>query len=74
MNGIEFGSNNQTVLVWLFLAKTLHGIDFFSYNTILHFMQIPLIVWSMGTPHMSDVTCCDHLVHPQMSQGSHVCF
>ena len=29
VNGIEFVSNNQTVLIQLFFAKTLRGIDLF---------------------------------------------
>ena len=48
MNGIEFVSNNQTVLIQLFFAKTLHGIELCSFNKILHCMQIPLIVWLTG--------------------------
>ena len=47
-NVIECVSNNQEAPIQLFFAKTLHGIDLFSFNKTLHCMEIPLIVWLTG--------------------------
>ena len=72
-NGIEFVSNNQTVLIWLFSAKTLHGIDLFAFNKMLHCMYL-IISLVDGCGNMSHVMCHDHFVHSQTSNGSCVCF
>ena len=47
-NVIEFVSNNQTVLIQLVFAKTLHGIDLSSSQKYCTAIKILLIVWSMG--------------------------
>ena len=47
-NVIEFVSNNQTVLIQLVFAKTLHGIDLSSFQKYCTAIKILLIVWSMG--------------------------
>ena len=61
MNGIEFVFNNQTVVIFLLLVKTVCGIDLLSFNNILWCMQISLIVCLKGmkiclTGHLTDVS------------------
>ena len=63
--GIEFVFNNQTVLIWLLCVRTLCGIELCSFNEILHCMQIPLMVWSMGVKiclmgHLTDISQQSH--------------
>ena len=71
--GIEFVSNNQTVLIWLFFAKTLCEIDLFSFNKmLLHENFIDSLVDRCA--NISDVTCCNYFICSWMSHGSCIHF
>ena len=54
--------NNQTVLIWLFYAKTVCGIELCSFNNLLHCTLNPIVSFIDRHAKMSDVTCHDHLI------------
>ena len=73
-NGIEIVFNNQTVHILVLCAKTLCGIDWLSFNNLLHCILNPIYSLIGGRENMSDVTCRNDFIHSWTSHGDRVRF
>ena len=59
-NGIEFGFNNQTVLIWLFFAKQVVGLNRFDLTNCITSKFFYILV--DGHENMSDMMCHNHFI------------